>query len=55
MRTTWLGCFYKLGVPLKWGGVLALIDGRFRADPYENYMAVSMNWGVLLKGVIGLL
>ena len=31
-----------------WG----LISGRFRADPYQkNYMAVSINCGVLFMGV----
>ena len=25
-------------------GVWGLIQGRFRADPYKKYVAVSMNW-----------
>ena len=31
---------------------LGLIYGRFRADCYKNYVAVSMNRGVLFVGVL---
>ena len=43
------GAFHKLGAPVK--GFGWLIYGRFRADPYENYLAVSINLGVLSWGV----
>ena len=26
-------------------GSLGLMSSRFRADPYKNYMVVSVNWG----------
>ena len=43
------GCFYKLDVLQKrflaTSRGLGLIEDRFSADPYENYMAVSVNWG----------
>ena len=32
--------------------MLELIKGRFRADPYENYNAVSINWGVIFVAVL---
>ena len=31
----------------------ALIQGRFRADPYESYMGVSANWGSLNRSLKG--
>ena len=27
--------------------------GRFRGDPYRDYMAVSINWGVQYKDWVG--
>ena len=49
-----------LGIPLtvstQWGFCkrrsLGLIQGRFRADPDENYMAVSTNWGPFLVHIV---
>ena len=29
-----------------------MMYGRFRADPYESYMALSLHWGVLFMGVL---
>ena len=42
------GWFYKLGSPSKgiegsFEGVWGVIQGRFRADPYKSYLAVSTN------------
>ena len=57
------GCFYawdiklflQIGGPLQGLGVrFGLIEGTFRADPYQNWMAVSINWGSF-KGVGGLI
>ena len=28
------------------------MQGRFGVDPYQNYMADSINWGVLFVGVL---
>ena len=30
-------------------GGFGLIEGRLRADPHKNYMAVSRDWGCLLR------
>ena len=38
------------GFPFK-KGLIGLLD-RFRYCAYENYMAVSVNWGVLVGDVL---
>ena len=32
-----------------WGG---LLQGRFRVDPHQNYLAASIIWAVLFLGVL---
>ena len=38
------GCKKGFRDPLKGFGA-DTVQGRFRADPYKNYMAASINWG----------
>ena len=45
------GSFYR-GLGLCFLRGLGLIEGRFRVDPSGNHMAVGLNWGVLLVGVL---
>ena len=40
---------FKRGLGLISTG-LGMIQGRFRAEPYANYMAVSVTWGLQLLG-----
>ena len=48
------GCFYiNWGVLLNaFGAGMRLIQGRFKADSYQNYVAVCVNWGFLLVAVL---
>ena len=44
------GCFCKsrllqTGIRAALQSFLSCYSGRFRADPYKNYMAVAVNWG----------